>query len=306
MTVTFFGQYLLERGVLSAQQYLTCVEYDNHATPRRLRDIAIALGLLERGWALDTYPSQASDQEFAEAVLASGELSQAQVSRLYGVQRTASVALGQTAVDLGFLSAARLQELEAGFARDSEPYATEAIEVPEAFAQPAFARTCVDLTSKFLLRIGKIFGPRSALVSADPSPPAADLITAEIDITGSFRGWYAISTPESIAAQLAAAYTDVDSGETVPRELLDDCLREFCNTVCGHVCAKLNQGGFHVTLGPPHRYACEGLQRRQCLRMTIDVAGAPIELRIAVQAAPSSGDSDEEATDLDLADTRAA
>ena len=151
MSTRFFGQYLLSRGLLTADQLLSGVEYQNREHPR-LGELAVARGAVSEDDARRIHALQASeDLFFGEAATKLGFMTPAEVTELLGAQQDRHVHLGQALVELGHLNEGVMRKALAAFEQaeaDRPPPPT----LPPEWPGSALATPLFDLLPRVLMR----------------------------------------------------------------------------------------------------------------------------------------------------------
>jgi len=110
MAAKFLGQFLLERGVITAPQLLAAIEAQRASNPL-LGELAVARGLLDDAQARRINQRQrVEDRRFGDIALEMGVLDQAQLDELLDAQKAGRRMIGQVLVDQGVIDAARLEQ----------------------------------------------------------------------------------------------------------------------------------------------------------------------------------------------------
>ena len=102
MAVQFFGQYLLEKGLITAEQVLRVIEYQELQN-LRIGEFAIRQGLLTESDASRVNQLQLSqDIRFGEAAIQLGVLEEVEVQILLAAQRNSHIYFGEAVALLRF------------------------------------------------------------------------------------------------------------------------------------------------------------------------------------------------------------
>lgn len=114
MTVRFLGQFLLDRGTITARQLQAATEAQRASNPL-LGELAVREGLITVEQAQRIHERQRSDdRRFGDIALALGLLDSAQLESLLAAQQAGRKLLGQVLLEQGALDQATLQaELDA-------------------------------------------------------------------------------------------------------------------------------------------------------------------------------------------------
>ena len=110
MAAKFLGQFLLERGVITAPQLLAAIEAQRASNPL-LGELAVARGMLDEAQARRINQRQrVEDRRFGDLALEMRLLDQAQLDTLLEAQKSGRKLIGQVLVEQGVVDAARLEE----------------------------------------------------------------------------------------------------------------------------------------------------------------------------------------------------
>jgi len=106
----YFGQYLLNRGIVAAEVLLKALEAQQKSHVK-LGVLAMGAGLLTAAQVEEIHREQTrQDKKFGEIALAKGYLTQAQVEELLASQKKGHLQLGQALLDAGALTFAQLEQ----------------------------------------------------------------------------------------------------------------------------------------------------------------------------------------------------
>ncbi|HLT43708.1 MAG TPA: chemotaxis protein CheX [Luteimonas sp.] len=109
MAAKFLGQFLLERGVITAPQLLAAIEAQRASNPL-LGELAVDRGMLNEAQARRINQRQrVEDRRFGDIALDMGVLDQAQLDALLQAQKAGRKMIGQVLVEQGVLDAAQLE-----------------------------------------------------------------------------------------------------------------------------------------------------------------------------------------------------
>ncbi|TCZ88665.1 chemotaxis protein CheX [Lysobacter sp. N42] len=109
MAAKFFGQFLLEKGVISSAQLLRALDVQRASNPA-LGEIAVEFGMLTASQALTINERQRrEDKRFGDIAQAMGLLTGEEVAQLLDTQKARRKLFGEILVEEGFLDAARLE-----------------------------------------------------------------------------------------------------------------------------------------------------------------------------------------------------
>lgn len=104
----FFGQFLLQKGLLTAEQ-LCCVLHDEELARVKLGVLAIDRGWMSVAQTLEINELQKiQDKRFGDLAISMGYLNSAQVEELLQSQRQRHLSISQAIIDRGYLSLSEL------------------------------------------------------------------------------------------------------------------------------------------------------------------------------------------------------
>jgi CheY-specific phosphatase CheX len=249
MAVKFFGQYLVEKGIISAEAILAAIGLQER-TNLKLGEMALSLGLVSQADIERAHQSQLSkDMKLGDLLVSMGMLSQAQLEQVIARQKETHLYIGEALVKIGALTPQELDVHLAGFKLDQAPYAIDRVELPAGLANAETWEMTVDLTYKLITRVLDLrFKPETCRVVERLE---ANHMVAAMDLSGDVQARYLVSVSQEVQKQMARAILHEDSVEHEPVEVLEDSVMEFINVVCGNVAAKASQTGTAITINPP-------------------------------------------------------
>jgi len=250
MGVKFFGQFLLERRLITSNQLVEAVEFQQ-AQNLKLGDYAVKKGYLTKEQSAQINRlQQQKDLKFGQAAMDLSLLTAKQVDELLLMQQNDHIYLGDAVVLKGFASRAAVDEALKAFKEDQKIYEIQGgIPVPSELQLTDTVRVFIDMTQKMLLRMGsietKITGNEWITGSVMP-PGNASLIRFE----GGIKCAYIVGLPETVTHKLGEKLLGkfYDPKDPAVRQ---DAVQEFCNIVTGNVVARLAQMGVRSDILPP-------------------------------------------------------
>jgi len=249
MSVKFFGQFLLERKKITADQLLQAVRYQESKN-LKFGDYARKLGYLTAQDVRKLNSEQRrSDMLIGELSVKLGMLSRPQVDEVLTMQKNDHVLLGEALVALGSLNEADIARELLAFGEDQKQYAMGNIPVPTGVGDAETLRSMADLTLKMFRRVAKIdvkIG-ESMFVDKGPGPKFA---VAAVHFMADKKFAYVLAASRDVALPIATGIIGLDASSESDAMLLDS-VKEFCNIVCGNVIAGLARRGKRVDISPP-------------------------------------------------------
>mgnify|MGYP000279349552 CR=1 FL=1 len=156
MSNKFFGQFLLEKGLINKTQLLTAIDIQKIANPT-LGQIAIQKGYLSESTASKVNAEQQrTDNRFGDLSVSMGFMTEEQVEEVFQTQKKGRKFFGEILVEQEFLSQETVAAELAKHAKEKEALV---IEFDEAITSHPYAELLsgtLDIVSKMFLRVPKI------------------------------------------------------------------------------------------------------------------------------------------------------
>jgi len=249
MAVKFFGQFLVERGVVSREALLEAIALQE-ATNLKFGEVAKNLGILSDADIEKVHAAQRTeDLRFGDMALKLELLSQAQMDEVLTKQKNDHLYIGEALVQVGALDGEALKKQLADFKADQAVYQQDQVVLPAKVEASALCEMIVDLSYKMFTRVAQLsFRPGAPLAVKEL---AANETIATMEFTGSLSGTYVLSVSAPVREQIArAVFSQADvSDESL--EVLEDTVMEYVNIVCGNIAAKAAQMGKQMEILPP-------------------------------------------------------
>jgi len=253
MGIKFFGQFLIENGVVDSDQIraaLKLMEEEN----RSLGTLAEAGGILTAEEAAKVNAQQRTcDVPFGELAVEMGLLSEEQVEYLLGFQEQTRLRIGQALVRQGALANDRLLELLVQFENEQALFRIGNVDLPEGLESNLLAATVLDLLPKLLVRVASI-GVRVGKGQAAADAPDLPVRTA-VAVTGDVGLLICLLGNEEFSLQLAGATAGLDESRLEAARqnvaLLTDGVGEFLNVLAGNAMGVLERKQITTELAPP-------------------------------------------------------
>ncbi|MCD4750178.1 MAG: hypothetical protein K8R59_12475 [Thermoanaerobaculales bacterium] len=279
MSSMFFGQFLLEKGVINRDALLDAIERQRRAN-HSLTEVAVTEGLIDRGKA-DQINSlfRLSNQSIEVICAAEGGLSLNQIEQLRKKQRLGWLRIGTALVAGGHVTERQVEGLlEIYRARE----AAERRTLEEDFDHlddPIVARACTELTLSHLQRVTEIPIKLRSIERADGRLRDGWRRFAQ-DILGDHAFCIAIDLPMDLFSLVASKMLGVEVSPTSDAALDAGC--ELVNLIGGNTCTRLEPSGFRLRPEPP--FSSGGLVSarpiRPSVRATAQAAEQELELNL--------------------------
>ncbi len=249
MAVKFFGQFLVERNLVSREALLQAIALQDEKN-LKFGEMAVSMGYVTQADIERAHNAQMSkDLKLGDMLVEMGVLTLEQMNEVFTRQKSTHLYIGEALVQVGALDGEKLQQYLADFKADQALYVSEHIELPAGISNPLIWEMTADLTYKMITRVLDLqFRPgKCQSISAADS----NFMMAAMDFSGDIEARYIISVNEPVQKCVARAILREDSVEGEPVEVLEDTVMEFVNVVCGNVAAKASQMGKMLNINPP-------------------------------------------------------
>jgi CheY-specific phosphatase CheX len=249
MAVKFFGQFLVEKNLVSREALLKAIELQDEKN-LKFGEMAISMGFVTQADIERAHNAQMSkDLKLGDMLVDMGVLALEQMNEVFTRQKSTHLYIGEALVQVGALDSEKLQQYLADFKADQALYVSEHIELPAGISNALVWEMTADLTYKMITRVLDLQfrpGKCQAITSA-----SSNFMMAAMDFSGDVEARYIISVSESVQKSVAKAILREESVEGEPAEVLEDTVMEFVNVVCGNVAAKASQMGKMANINPP-------------------------------------------------------
>lgn len=231
MAARFLGQFLLERGVITAPQLLAAIQAQRASNPL-LGELAVSRGLLDEAQVRHIHQRQrVEDRRFGDIALDLGLLDPAQLDALLAAQKAGRKLLGQVLVERGVIDAARLEQ-ELALHRLGQVQARHALErLASRHPLGAQAGRVADLCARLFPRmLGSQCQAATVL-----APGQLDMwsCTVHVRVEGAHPFHIGLACDLDAAHALACALLGLEP-EACDDELALDALGEMVNVLMGH------------------------------------------------------------------------
>jgi CheY-specific phosphatase CheX len=280
MGVKFFGQYLIEKQVVMAEQVREAIEYQER-TNISFQDLAIEMGMVSPAEVARGKKQQEREPlPMEETLVRMGYMTTFQREAVLNRLRSRHVYLGQALVELGHVSHETIEENLTVFEAEQAVFRTDDIRMPPGVPQEAFCRAAADISYKLLTIV--------AWIKHRPEVPE---IVSKFDgrefivsmtFVGDVSGMYVVSASRPAALSIARALLNQDDVDKLPADAVLDAVKEFANVVCGSVVAKAAALGKKVDIVPPDEYPVE---EDRVVHIPEDMVGLYLPLVVAGDSA---------------------
>ncbi len=248
MGVKFFGQYLIERGEVTAEQVraaLTLMDAEN----RSIGELAVEGRLISKADADKVNAEQRHrDMPFGELAAEMGLLSEEQIDNLVQLQWRTRLRIGQALVRLRHLGKVRLEELLISYEEEQAPHRIENLALPTGLEGNAMTPYVLNLFPNLLMRVARI---ATRMGNGEPIAEPPDFpVQIAVSVSGESGLQICIVGDEEFSRQVAAKASGLDP-ESLDMEMLLDGVGEFLNVLAGNAMAIAERNGIALELEPP-------------------------------------------------------
>lgn len=249
MAVKFFGQFLVEQGIVSRDALVSAIELQEQKN-LKLGEMAVEMGYITQTEIERAHNAQMSkDMKLGDLLVEMGFLTLTQLNDVITRQKNTHLYIGEALVQVGAISSENLQQHLADFKADQAKYVSDGIELPADIANSNIWEMTADLTYKMITRVLDLQFRPGKCVRAEVLAP--NFMMAAMDFSGDLEARYLISVSEGLQNSIAKAILREESVADEPSEVLEDTVMEFVNVVCGNVAAKASQMGVILNINPP-------------------------------------------------------
>jgi len=249
MGVKFFGQFLLEKNIITPSQLIEAVEFQEKKN-LKFGEYAISKGYItEKDVEKFQQEQKHVDMLFGELAVKLNILTPDQVKEILAMQKNDHILIGEVLLKKGFITQDVLEKELALFKKDQSKYTAKDIRTPSDIINPEIVKDIVNLSQKMLERVADLHTKiGDGFVSTDE--PKENFLLISISLYGNLIYEYALSTPQEISNLIASAMIGKNVNND-PKEVISEGVKEFCNVACGNIIAKLSQRGNNVDIKPP-------------------------------------------------------
>lgn len=250
MPSEFFGQYLLEKGLISREEFLRAAR-DQADIGIPLCALAISQGCLDANQLCQLDKTVAGAGSGAlERVVRDGILSVQQLEELQRLPAQRGLYLGEALIRGGILSPTRFAKAFADYRRECPGAAGPTTSIPAGARIPhrvvveAFTDSLVNVFVHYTRRVVRV-----ARVTERLDGSAADDCVVGQRVAGAVSMQLGLMLPAPLAREIATGMFGEPVNELGPAAM--DALCEFLNVVNGGACAALGERGLSVRVASP-------------------------------------------------------
>lgn len=249
MGIKFFGQFLIELGVVDAaglHAALELMEQENLT----VGDLAVRAGFATEAECLRVNTEQRRlDRRFGELAQEMGILNAVEVEEILLNQLETRINVGDALIRLGQITREQLSEYEELFKRDQADVGRGNAILPKALANIRVAKTLVDLLPRLCMRTARLavrIADGQIFVAPDPETN----LVASVMMTGNPGVEVLMLAEIAFARKLSSGIAGLPE-DSLNAELCLDGLGEFLNVLAGNAMSDLETKGVEYRLEAP-------------------------------------------------------
>jgi len=253
MGIQFFGEFLIDRWVITRGQLIEALELQEY------RNLKFGAAAIQKEYLTEEQVEKVNEQQksqdllFADLAVSIGFITDEQAREVLTFQKNNHLFLGEALLELGHITEDILERELAIFKEEQSRYTLEKVDMPEGISGANIVEVSVDLTRKMFNRVVGILVKVGTGIICDDSADEhlSDFhLTIAIPIEGGLKTRYILSVSSDVAVLIASCILKEDATRE-SEEVVEDAVKEFCNIVCGNAVAKLAQMGVQVDIAPP-------------------------------------------------------
>lgn len=248
MPVRFFGEYLLSKSIVTPEQLLEALSYQEFQT------LKIGHYAVEDNYLTPTQAAQINLEQqkrnlkFGETAVAMGLLTQTQVDELLMIQRNNHVYLGEAILAKGFATKEIIEDALKQFDQEQQIFDVDITDLEQiGIDQPEIIATFLDLTRKLFSWMWDVY------VKIENPQVKKGVVTLEGSVARvSLTGQVNINLILAVSREMILKGVENAIGEVNPnREICEDLLKEIANVISGNMMSFLAKQGKSCNVRPP-------------------------------------------------------
>lgn len=250
MNVTYFGQYILEKGYINRDQLLEGIKYQK-AVNLKIGVLAIDKNYMTSKQVETVLSMQKTyNKPFGELAISEGLLTKEKLEELLSSQHSDKIYLGEALLEKGFIS---LSQLEAYLNEYKNEQNIADKEINSAFnnINPKYSliiKNTVQIFQNILLRLidenGKIAG---CFKNSEKLKPKDFMVSQKIFGEKNCIVGMAVTSKTLCYVASKILKREIQNVDAYA----EDGLKEFTNIIVGHLCASLSNEGIVTETSPP-------------------------------------------------------
>ncbi|MFH1783572.1 MAG: response regulator [bacterium] len=269
----FFGQYLLERGSINAEQLIKAVEYQKQVNVS-LEAMFLSKGLLSEDQVnrINTFQKKDLSREFGEIVITEGFLPKEKLQQVLAEQKTNRIYIGESLVQTGAITAETLATVLQEYKEEQEKDEWHIGEKLEKVKNTLIVKTFISFTMKMFEKVLRETVKLKACLASVEHFNLRDYTISQ-KAKGEFKGSFVLNMSGDVAYKISATFFKETIDKITAKE--KDAMKEFLNIIDGNCCSKLSNAGVNIETEPPVFYYNKGGAQYE-LPDNVDIAFASL------------------------------
>lgn len=289
MFTQYFGQYLFNKGILSADQLCDLLAYEQ-STHVKLGVLALNSGLMTAAQIEEVHELQRTmDRRFGEIALSKGYLTQPQLDNLLSQQNSRHLGLNQAILDRNCLTLSQLETALENFKQDTglsqgQLQALQSADIDQIvplfldFSQDEIGRLHYDYVALLLKNIVRFLNDRPLLSRPVPLPKQPEGWIISQQAVGDHTLSTALVLNDSSLIDLATRFSQEEISQV--DDLAKDSVAEFLNLHNGIFLINMSDRGLELDLKPQTTQVCSASVSGY--RIPITLTSGSIELVLSI------------------------
>lgn len=237
MSVNFFGQFLIDKKIISKLELLRAIELQEKSN-LRFGDLVINLGLMtaeQKSLVLEAQRHE--DLPFGEMAAKLGILSPKQIEKVLTKQRQQHLFIGEALVNFKLISQEDLDRYLIEF--NGKKVTVEKITIPEGIIHKSLWVIVFDITCKMLTRVASTTF-HSGFCTITKSIPLHQVVI-EAEISGSIKAKLLLTTSADTINMLTNAILKRPKEAQSTAQEIEETIIKFINITAGNIVSKATQ-----------------------------------------------------------------
>ncbi|WP_372368500.1 response regulator [Candidatus Uabimicrobium sp. HlEnr_7] len=247
-----FGQYLLQKGVISKDKLLHCLEVQNSIN-RKIGEIAVEEGVMIPEQVTKILKVQKRiNKYFGQLTMQMRILTHSQIQNLLHIQKKHYIHLEEIMAQEKIILKEKLDaELKLFRSLDQDDQGVYGLNwIKENLENGLVFEVFTEQTLKLLMRLAEFFVLEGDW-NFDNEKIQSNGIIVELSFSGDFNWMYMLNISREVAIAIAESMIEIEEEEQIDDNTLLEVAGEFVNIVCGNALSKLDNHNIKFEMKPP-------------------------------------------------------
>ncbi len=245
----FFGQYLLEKDLLTKDQLIDAINYQKSKI-LKLGEIALQYEYLSDKQIAKIHNEQKrTDMRFGDLAVQMGLLTAAQLEEIITIQKNNHIYLGEAICACGHMDEETLDRELNNFKEEQKAVPPIEVMIKEDIPVKELVEISVDMTEKMMRRLGDMIS-KSGQIKREKECIKNLGVISYMEFKGDINARYVLNVSWDIGFQIAKRTFKKDD-LPYDEELIKDTVSEYVNIVCGNIRSKVLETGKKLEFQPP-------------------------------------------------------